>query len=76
MRILHVDLLYNNNLRQQISIVIVCPRTYSSGDPIKNLKLVVVVVVVVVGARAHRMPRGSKLFWLFHLVGVDCFGYV
>ena len=45
----------------------VCPRTYSSGDPIKNL---------VVGARAHRVPRGSKLFWLFYLVGVDCFGYV
>ena len=38
--------------------------------PIKTLEL-------SVGARARRVPRGSKLVWLrlvFYLVGVGCFG--
>ena len=37
----------------------VCPRTYSSGGPIETL-----VCCLSVGARAHRVPRGSKLFWV------------
>ena len=55
----------------------VCPWTYSSGNPIKTLYLLFVVF-----PRAHSVPRarvrGSKLFWLFYLVGVlvDCFGCV
>ena len=33
-------------------------------------------ILLVVFPRAHRVPRWSKLFWLFYLVGVGCFGYI